>query len=159
MSFNPYAPPQADVRDVATPDPQAVPPLWNPGAATAWSLLFSPAFGAYLQMLNWRALGEPALAQQSKNWFIGSMVYLSLAMFGAMLLPDSKLIDLATRGVGLAYLLVWYSLSGKLQVHRVKTRYGKDYPRRGWGQPLLWAVGVFLAFMAVAFVLAFFFLA
>jgi len=36
--------------------------IWNPNAAANWSILFTPAFGSYLQMLNWRTLSEPAKA-------------------------------------------------------------------------------------------------
>ena len=50
MNPNPYAPPTARVDDVATGD--AAPALWNPNAAANWSLLFSPAFGAWLHMKN-----------------------------------------------------------------------------------------------------------
>ena len=51
---NPYAPPKAVVGDVF--DGEVAPALWNPTAAGSWSILFSPIFGAYLHMLNWRAL-------------------------------------------------------------------------------------------------------
>ena len=43
--------------------------IWNPNAAVNWSLVFTPAFGAYLQMLNWRALGESDKAKSAENWF------------------------------------------------------------------------------------------
>ena len=49
MQDDRYAPPLAPVAD---PRPSgafgAAPPLWNPNAAGFWSLLFSPAFGAFL---------------------------------------------------------------------------------------------------------------
>jgi len=31
----------------------------------------------------------------------------------------------------------------------VKARYGKDYPRKGWAQPLLIAVGAIIGFILV----------
>ena len=64
MSTNPYAPPKAVVADIAPR--QDSPPLWNPNAAANWSLLLSPAFGAFLHMKNWEELGEPAKAAASK---------------------------------------------------------------------------------------------
>jgi len=44
-AVNPYAPPAADLeaRELG-----AVPALWNPNAAEAWSLLFTPIFGSIL---------------------------------------------------------------------------------------------------------------
>ena len=61
---NPFAPPQAEVADV--PTGEAAPALWNPNAASSWSLLFSPIFGAYLHMQNWQALGQPDKAEQCR---------------------------------------------------------------------------------------------
>jgi len=74
---NPYAPPATNVEDV-TPL-QASPPLWNPRVAVNFSLLFSPVFGAIVQMKNWQALGEAERALKSRNWAIGSLVLLTLA--------------------------------------------------------------------------------
>ena len=54
MTPNPYAPPKAEVADVGRTE--VAPALWNPNAAASWSLLFSPAFGAFLHMKNWQAL-------------------------------------------------------------------------------------------------------
>jgi hypothetical protein len=45
---------------------------------------------------------------------------------------------------GFGLLLGWYLVSGKPQLEFVKSRYGKQYPRKGWGQPILIAIGVFL---------------
>jgi hypothetical protein len=41
-------------------------PIWNPIATVNWSLLFTPVFGAYLQMLNWKSLGQEDSARESK---------------------------------------------------------------------------------------------
>lgn len=72
---NPYAPPQAEVADIA--GERNPPPLWNPNAAANWSLLFSPAFGAFLHMKNWQALGQPNKATSAKVWFVLSLVVLA----------------------------------------------------------------------------------
>ncbi|MEP6875624.1 MAG: hypothetical protein ABI887_14795 [Burkholderiales bacterium] len=152
---NPYAPPAARVDDVVAPTTEAAPRLWNPNAAVNWSLLFSPAFGAWLHMKNWEALGEPQKAKAAKTWIVislGLIVALSLA---SGLMPDSKGLDAATRSFGLVLLISWYVSAGRGQATLVKQRFGKDYPRRGWTQPLLWAVGATIAFFALVFVLAF----
>jgi len=41
-----------------------------------WSLLFTPAFGAFLQMRNWEALGEPSKAVTSRIWVAVTLVVL-----------------------------------------------------------------------------------
>jgi ABC-type Fe3+ transport system permease subunit len=48
-------------------------------------------------------------------------------------------------------LLTWYFVSAKPQARFIKERFGKDYPRRGWGRPFLYALLVFVAVMLVAF--------
>ena len=124
---NPYAPPTARVDDVVTPATEAAPRLWNPNAAVNWSLLFSPAFGAWLHIKNWEALGEPQKAKAAKTWIVISLV----------LLVSS------------------YVSAGRVQAPPVKQRFGKGYPRRGWSQPLLSAVGAVIVFFALVFVIAF----
>src|SRR5262245_19635945 len=59
-------------------DPRAnagpAPPLWNPGAAAAWSFLFSPMFGSWLAARNWQALGERAHAKRQRWWIAATLV-------------------------------------------------------------------------------------
>ena len=154
MTDNRYAPPTAQVHDM--PSAQASPPLWNPGAATAWSLLFSPIFGAFVQMKNWQALGEPDKAAASKTWGLISLAFMvGLVLLGSFM-AESKSLDLLSRVAGLALLVAWYSASGKHQVAYVKARFGKTYPRRGWGKPLglamLAVLGLFVAAFLVVLV-------
>jgi hypothetical protein len=153
MPDNRYAPPAAHVEDVQMRE--ASPPLWNPGAATAWSLLFSPIFGAFVQMKNWQALGETEKAATSKTWAIVSIAFLAGVSLLGIFLPESKSTDALSRVSGLAYLLAWYFANGKHQVAYVKQRFGKDYPRRGWGQPLGFAVLAVLGFFVAIFVIVF----
>ncbi len=154
MSDNPFAPPTAPLRDVAE-SPEAAPPLWNPNAAAGWSLLFSPAFGAFLQMRNWQRLGHPDRAQTSLFWFIG-MLLVPLALGVADLVqPDSRTLDRLTRPLGIVLLLAWYFGHGLQQVNYVKTRFRGDYPRRGWGVPILVALGATAACFALLVGLAF----
>jgi protein-S-isoprenylcysteine O-methyltransferase Ste14 len=88
MSTNLYAPPKAPVADVV--QAEAAPALWNPGAAASWSLLFSPAFGAFLHMKNWEALGQPDKAAAARKWaviYIVTIVGLSVV---SAFLPSNK---------------------------------------------------------------------
>lgn len=74
----------ARVRNVitATPAPASRPPaLWNPVAAVGWSLLFSPAFGAFLHARNADAMGRADEAKANRVWF-----YFIIAYFGFSLL-------------------------------------------------------------------------
>ncbi len=152
INYNPFEPPKADVQDMPErplPPGGQAPPLWNPGAAVAWSLLFTPTFGAYLHMRNWQALGEPERAASARQWCVVSLAVTFVLMLSALFLPESRLMDLIGRVAGLALLLAWYYSSGKSQRFYVLARYGKTYPRRGWGQPLLAGVGALLAITLV----------
>jgi len=152
-----YAPPTAHVDDVqAAAQTALAPPLWNPGAAMAWSLLFSPIFGAFVHMKNWQALGEADKAASSKTWGIASLAFIVAVVLLGIFLPESKGMDLLSRIAGLGLLVAWYSASGKHQVSYVKARFGKSYPRRSWLKPLglalLAVLGLFVAVFLVVFV-------
>jgi hypothetical protein len=130
----------------------AVPSIWNPNAAANWSLIFTPAFGAYIQMLNWRHLGDEDQAAKSRQWFWASLVMLAVFVLAPSLMPE-KSADGAVRGLGLVFLLSWYFSNAKVQAKHVKSIYGNAYPRRGWGKPLGFAVlAVFAYFVVVVLV-------
>jgi hypothetical protein len=149
---NPYAAPAAALAD-APASLEVAPALWNPNAAASWCLLFSPAFGAFLQMRNWQALGDEQQARISWSWFVASIV-LTLGAIGlSVFLPDTHPGQKLLNVFGFGLLLTWYLSHGKKQIAEVKSRFGKDYPRRGWALPLAIAVGsivcVLVALVAV----------
>jgi heme/copper-type cytochrome/quinol oxidase subunit 2 len=134
---NPFEPPKASL-DV--PVDRDAPPLWNPDAAGAWSLLFSPIFGSVLVRKNWQALGEPDKARTGTIWLVASVV-----MFVA---------TLVTGVFGLLYIIVWYFMFQRPQATYVKERWGRDYPRKGWLMPLLVALVAYVAVIAALIFLA-----
>lgn len=147
-SPNPYAPPTAPLAEQVDAGPQAI---WNPNAAANWSLLLSPAFGTTIQMLNWRALGEPERAATAKGWVVASFILLALSLAPI----QSEEVDRLLRFVNLAYLLGWYFSTGRAQVRYVKARFGASYPKKPWGKPLLLAFGGLLALVALSVGLSF----
>jgi len=156
MTINPYAAPSASVAD-----PQAsesVPAIWNPNAAANWSLIFSPAFGAFIHMRNWHALGEFGREATSKRWFVAGLFMLVIYVVLALVLADSKSADAITRALGFAFLLTWYFSAARGQAKYVKNKFGKSYPRKKWGKPLLIGVvvlvGYVLAVGAIGFIFA-----
>ena len=150
---NPYSPPTSEVADVRPTEDS--PPLWNPRVAANWSLLFSPAFGALVQMKNWEALGEPKRASKSKNWAVGSVAFFVVMTLAAIFAPDSKPIDGLTRLLALVLLVVWYYASGKSQHAYVLARFGATYKKKGWGKPLLYAVLALIGFMVAMGIVGF----
>jgi hypothetical protein len=88
-------------------------------------------------MKNWEALGEPAKASVAKVWVLVTILALAGTAVAAAFLPNPRSLDGMSRILGFVLLLSWYFSSGRSQAEYVKSRYGKDYPRRNWGKPLL----------------------
>ncbi|HYM08461.1 MAG TPA: hypothetical protein VEU11_18060 [Terriglobales bacterium] len=100
-----------------TPPPTGRPPaLWNPKAAAYWSLLFSPAFGAFLHARNADAIGRVDEAKANRVWFYVLIAYLGLAFVTIFIPIPQGLFTLASIGL----LFGWYLSLGKKQVTYVK---------------------------------------
>jgi hypothetical protein len=140
--------------EVASPRPAAiaVSALWNPDAAVAWSLLFSPVFGAYVHMHNWHSLGEPQQAARAWRWFRAGVALLALqALSGAL---NTRLNDesLLMHPASVLFTLLWYLLAARPQSLLIKARYGRTYPRRRWDPVVLAALigaGLYSALKAI----------
>ena len=150
MEGNPYAPPKAELAD-ALQDGTS-PDLWNPAAAANWSLLFSPAFGAFLQMKNWEALGEPGKAAAAKKWVVSTLIVLALLPVATVLLANNQAVGAIPRLTGIVLLFGWYFSNGRAQMAYVNSKFGKRYPRRGWGKPVLIAALALVGFYIYAVV-------
>ncbi len=129
--------------------------IWNPNAASNWSLIFTPAFGSYLHALNWRTLGEQDRARSAMGWFYFSLAMLVVYIFMGMFIADEKAADVAARGLGFLYLIIWYFSAGRAQAKYVKKKFGSDYPRRSWGKPLLIGVAAIVGYLALAVAIGF----
>jgi hypothetical protein len=127
--------------------PESRPSLWNPNAAACWSLIFSPAFGAFLHARNAEVLGRLEEAKQNRIWFRATLGYLALTLVGDFLpiIPEA-----IYRAVGIGLLLGWYFTVGAKQVDYVKGELHSAYVRRPWSMPLLVAFGALLVFVAIA---------
>ena len=120
--------------------PELVAALYNPFAAMAWSLVFTPAFGAYLVMRNWQVMGLPRQAVHARRWFRASLALLALqalsVAFNARVNSHPNLVY----WLGLAFLLLWCVAAALPQALALRARYGTAYPRRQWDGALLAAV-------------------
>ncbi len=155
MSDNLYAPPQSPVADVS-PNGDVAPPLWNPNAAASWSLLFTPVFGAYLQMRNWQAMGQHDRAKQALWWIVGYFLMIAYGVMSAAF-QSAGTGGASLRGMGFLYLIIWYFVAARPQVRYVEERYGGNYPRRPWLVPILVAFGAYVAFFVMLFSVLFLF--
>ncbi len=128
--------------------------LWNPNAAANWSLIFTPAFGSYLHMLNWRSLGETERAAGSQKWFYVGIGMLVLYVLLSLFMRDEKVSGGAVRGLGFIFFLSWYFGSARPQAKYVKGKFGNSYVRRPWGKALGLAVAALCGYFVVSFIVA-----
>lgn len=133
--------------DIPPPLSDARPALWNPNAAASWSLVFTPAFGAFLHARNAETLGRRDEAKMNRIWFFATLGYLALTLVGDFLLPIPETIY---RAAGIGLLVGWYFSVATRQVDYVKGQLQSAYVRKSWGAPLLVALGALLGFMAAA---------
>ena len=112
--------------------------LWNPTAAVNWSLLFSPAFGAFLHARNADALGRTDEARANRVWFYVTITYLAFNLMSVFIpaVPE-KLFRLVSIGL----LIGWYFSLGKKQIKYVKDTWPYSYNRKPWKKPLSIAFG------------------
>jgi uncharacterized protein YecT (DUF1311 family) len=119
--------------------------IWNPNAAANWSFIFTPAFGSYLQMKNWNALGESSKATAAKIWFyVSLLVLITIAIVQVVALKAGA--EASTGGLALLFLLIWYFAAGRAQAKYVKATLGQDYARKSWTKPLLIALTCMVAY-------------
>ncbi len=117
------------------PAPHSQPPaLWNPNAAAAWSLLFSPAFGAFLHARNADAMGRHGEAKGNRIWF-----YVTIAYFGFSLVHIPAIPEILFKLAPIGLLLGWYFGLGKKQTRYVKQTFQDGYKRKPWTRPLITA--------------------
>ncbi len=128
--------------------------LWNPSAAARWSLLFTPAFGAFVLMRNWHALGEPERAASARKWFHASLCLLMLQVFTRALNYRLGSEPLLIHPASLLFLLVWYFGAARQQALLIKARYGASYRRRPWEGVVIVALIVGAAYALASTLLA-----
>ena len=114
--------------------------IWNPAAAARWSLLFTPAFGAFIHMRNWQALDQPERAASARRWFHASLGLLVLQILTSALNARLGSEPLLVHPAALLFLVVWYFAAARQQTLLVRARFGAGYRRKRWDSALLGAV-------------------
>jgi hypothetical protein len=127
--------------------------LWNPDVAANWSLLLTPAFGAYLHATNWRTLGKPERVTANMVWVWVTVAFLALNL-GMLFVPDFHAMAGIMQMVGLGLLFGWYFSQGRPQAQYVKATLRWDYIKKGWGRPLLAGFAAVGVYTTVVFIIA-----
>ena len=124
------------------------PAIWNPLAAARWSLLFSPAFGAYIHAKNADILGRKIEAKENRIWFYVSLGFLAFTIISAFI-PAFDGADSLFRWINLGILVGWYSNAGRKQVKFVRDTWAGNYLKRSWNKPLWVGLGCLVTFIAL----------
>jgi hypothetical protein len=123
--------------------------IWNPTAATNWSIVFTPVFGAYLQALNWTTLGEVERARIAKRWFYCSIGALIVSGLLGAFFPENRISVFYCRFFMLLYLVTWYYAAARPQMKYVKEKFKAGYPRRSLVKPLLIGCAAWLGYVSL----------
>lgn len=132
--------------NLATPPARAASSqaLWNPHTAAGWSVLLTPAFGAFIVMCNWAAIGDAHQARLARRWCLGALAVLALNTivdaFKRRMNIETSCVDWST----LAFALAWYAGPVRAQGRLLRARFGAGYRRARWDAALK------LALLAVA---------
>ena len=126
------------------------PELWNPNAAAYWSILFTPAFGAYLHARNAEILGRTDEVRSNMAWFYVNIGYLFFVFVSVFIpaIPDSVF-----RAASIGLLVGWYSSLGKNQIKHVKDMWQDRYQRKPWFKPLIIAFACLIVCIAAIIIL------
>jgi hypothetical protein len=133
--------------------------IWNPAAAACWSIVFTPAFGAYLLMRNWEVLGERQQAAMARKWYVFSLGLLAVQLVSTALNERLNSQSNVMHWFGIAYLLAWSAAAALPQAWLVRARYGAAYPRKRWDEALLAAVIAGTLYFALRGLLTYLFVA
>ena len=145
----PSLPPTAEGRPAPTTEgasASAAPALWTPKWLGLLSLFFSWGFGAFLVAKNWTAMGEPARSKVSMRWFYGFLAWIAFCVVTTPFDLPTRLFWFVACGIFVAWMVK------DLTPHKksVEERFGEDFPRKGWGMPILAGVGVLCGVMVLS---------
>lgn len=134
-------------------DPHHQPALWRPSAVAAWSMLFTPVFGSWLLMHNWRMLGQARAARNAHRWLLASICVLALELLAGAINARVNGNTPLAQLIGMGWLGLWLLAAAAPQWQLVRHRFGRRYARRGWNGALAMAVLFGMACRAAGFFL------
>jgi hypothetical protein len=129
------------------------PALWRPSAVAVWSLFFTPVFGSWLLMHNWRVLGQDHAARSARRWLLASGLVLGLELLAGAITERVNGSAPLAQLIGLAWLGLWLLAAAAPQWKLVRRRFGRRYARRSWTGALGMAVACGFACWAAGFIL------
>jgi hypothetical protein len=142
------------------PDDHDLPALWRPSIVALLSLFFTPVFGSWLLMHNWRVLGQAHAARGARRWLLASLAVLAVEGLAGAITERVNGNAPFAQWLALAWLVLWLLGAAAPQWRLVRRRFGRRYARRGWNGALgvavawglaCWGAGAMLTGLLLAF--------
>jgi magnesium-transporting ATPase (P-type) len=129
-----------------------VPELFSPLMSVLFTLLFTPMFGAFLQGLNWRELGDDELAARNMGWVKWTFITFAVYTFSEPFIRDTFF----GRYLMIALFIgFWVSWTFSLGIKQIK--YVRDnvpvYTKKFMGRAIMIGAFGWVAYTAVALTL------
>ncbi len=131
------------------------PKLYNPFLCVLCTLLFTPMFGAFLQGLNWRELGENELAARSMAWVRWTFFTFAAYTFSEPFIRETPVGRYLMIALFFGFWISWTVSLGWRQVTYVKRNVALYEPER-MGKPIMLGAFGWVAYTAVALTLVLF---
>lgn len=132
-----------------TPTQEKQPALYNPAVCVLLAILFTPMYGAFLQGLNWRALGDDEKAARSMRWVEYTFYAFALFTFCEPFLSSLPFSRFYLAVMLLVFWAGWALALGLDQVRFVKRLCG-NYERLFFGRSIMLGAFGWATYSAVA---------
>lgn len=141
-------------KNVETPV-SVVPRIYNPLICVILTLLFTPMYGAFLQGLNWRELGEHELAARSMAWVRWSFFTFAAYTLSEPFIRETPVGRYLMIALFIGFWVSWTISLGWHQVTYVKN-YVKSYEPQRIGRTVMLGAFGWVAYTAVALTIVLF---
>lgn len=132
------------------------PKLYNPTAALALSLIFTPMFGAFLHGLNWRELGDDEAAARSMGWVRGTFFSFVLYLVVDPFLQSTVFGRYLLMAMLVGFWLSWAFSLGFKQIRLVRDFVKDRFEPQRLGKAIMLGAFGWVAFSAAAFTIMLF---
>lgn len=133
----------------------AAPALFSPALSVLFTLLFTPMFGAFLQGLNWKELGDDELAARNMGWVKWTFLTFAAYTFAEPFIQDFVWGRYLMIALFLGFWISWTASLGWKQIVYVR-RNVPVHTRKFMGRAIMFGAFGWVAYTAVALTLVLF---
>ncbi len=129
-----------------------VPALFSPLMSVLFTLLFTPMFGAFLQGLNWRELGNDELAARNMGWVKWTFITFAVYTLSEPFIRDTFFGRYLMIALFIGFWVSWTFSLGIKQIKYVKN-FVPVYTKKFMGRAIMIGAFGWVAYTAVALTL------